>query len=379
MLSDETKAMLADHRREWVASQMSTAAADRVRAEEGVLRAYHAAGLALPDHIVWCNGPRELAERWRAETIDSRPTGRRARMAMGRAGSNVRNVLIDGLFAQTVAAVERACGRSWRQAVAETLRLGRPSPLNSGVFAATLQAIDEPASRPVFRLRWWGRRGSGAYFGRPTFRDSGYSIHELGWLGTYQFLHDRCGIVEPTAALAGLWQVANETGWIVPHEGICWLGERHCVLKSDANERLHSADGPALVYRDGIRIYMWKGVQVPAALIDNPARISVRAIDRELDPVVRRCMIDIVTPERYIAMGGAVRINQDETGVLWRKLWWGFDAWAAVEVINGTPEPDGTRKHYYLQVPPTVRTAREAVAWTYGLSEHQYAQLRLRT
>ena len=35
-------------------------------------------------------------------------------------------------------------------------------------------------------------------------------------------------------------------------------------------------------------------------------------------------------------------------------------------------EPDGTHKRYFLQVPPTVRTPREAVAWTYGLSERQY-------
>ena len=68
-----------------------------------------------------------------------------------------------------------------------------------------------------------------------------------------------------------------------------------------------------------------------------------------------------------------------ETGILWRKRWFEGDSWAAVEVVNGTPEPDGTYKHYYLQVPPTVRTPREAVAWTYGLSEHEYAAVRRRT
>jgi len=36
-------------------------------------------------------------------------------------------------------------------------------------------------------------------------------------------------------------------------------------------------------------------------------------------------------------------------------------------------------KHYFLQVPATMRTPREAVAWTYGLSEQEYARLRLRT
>ena len=38
-----------------------------------------------------------------------------------------------------------------------------------------------------------------------------------------------------------------------------------------------------------------------------------------------------------------------------------------VEVVNSTPEPDGSRKTYFLRVPPTIGTAREAVAWTFGL------------
>lgn len=295
-------------------------------------------------------------------------------------GANVRAELFDAIFSRTVSAVERACGRSFRQAVAEGMRLGRPTPLGSAIVAATMQAINEPVTRPLLSFRWWSaRRRRNAMLARLTFQDSGYSQHELGWLGTYQYLHEVCGIEEAGEHLMGQWQLAGNIGWIVPHARVCWLAERHHVLKSDTAERLHSAEGPALAYRDGLSIYAWKGVQVPAIMIDQPQRITARTIDRELDPVIRRCMIDILSPARYIATGSPVRINQDETGTLWRKLWWGFDAWAAVEVVNGTPEPDGTYKRYYLQVPPTVRTAREAVAWTYGLTEHQYAQLKLRT
>ncbi len=382
-LSLEQQQALTRHRRRWLTMLASEDPVDRKAAEAGVRQAYWSADLAPPERIVWCEGPREMAQMWRQETVTVAAKGSARRVSgagNSGAGNNVRNAVIDAMFSRTVAAVERACGRALRQSVAEGMRLGRPGPLGTAVVAATHQAIDEPVQRPMLRLRWWGgRRGGNGYFSRTTFRDSGYSPHELGWLGTYQFLHDDCGVVEATQQLAGLWQVAAHVGWIVPHENVCWLSERHHVLKADANERLHCATGPALSYRDGLTVHMWKGVQVPGHLIENPSRITARTIDRELDPVVRRCMIDIITPERYIAMGSAVRINQDETGTLWRKLWWGFDAWAAVEVVNGTPEPDGTRKHYYLQVPPTVRTAREAVAWTYGLSENQYAQLKLRT
>jgi len=47
--------------------------------------------------------------------------------------------------------------------------------------------------------------------------------------------------------------------------------------------------------------------------------------------------------------------------------------------LDVTPEPDGTYKQYFLQVPPTVRSARQAVAWTYGLTEHEYTALKHRT
>jgi hypothetical protein len=90
-------------------------------------------------------------------------------------------------------------------------------------------------------------------------------------------------------------------------------------------------------------------------------------------------MIEIMTPQRYVALGGAARVAEDETGILWRKMWLASDVWAAVEVINATPEPDGTHRHFFLQVPANMRTAREAVAWTYGLKAKAYARLVVRT
>jgi hypothetical protein len=87
-------------------------------------------------------------------------------------------------------------------------------------------------------------------------------------------------------------------------------------------------------------------------------------------------MIEIMTPQRYVALGGTVRVAEDETGILWRKAWLASDAWAAVEVINATPEPDCTRKHFFLEVPANMRTAREAVAWTYGLSANAHLVVR---
>jgi hypothetical protein len=214
---------------------------------------------------------------------------------------------------------------------------------------------------------------------QPALVDGCISQHELGWLAPYEYLHDVLGFQQETEVLRGLWLMGSCAGWIRPHAHVCWLAERHNVLNFDARGRLHSANGPALAFPDGWSYFAWKGVEVPREYIERPELITMDAIDDEPDIVVRHSMIEIITPKRFIAMYGARLISSDSTGKLWRKTWYDGDAWAAVEVVNGTAAPDGSRQSYFLQVPPQMRTARAAVAWTYGISERQYGALVLRT
>lgn len=92
---------------------------------------------------------------------------------------------------------------------------------------------------------------------------------------------------------------------------------------------------------------------------------------------------------------GGKLVHEDATGKLWRtstdRITNGrrmvspngesdiVDDIAVVEVVNGSLEPDGSRKSYHLSVPPTCQTATEAVAWTYGLSAKEYEGLQVRT
>jgi hypothetical protein len=76
-----------------------------------------------------------------------------------------------------------------------------------------------------------------------------------------------------------------------------------------------------------------------------------------------------------VGRGEAMLVRKDEFGKLWRlQPGWDEEEPRVVEDVNRTPEPDGSYRHYFLQVPPSVRTAREAVAWTFGLaSADEYA------
>lgn len=66
-------------------------------------------------------------------------------------------------------------------------------------------------------------------------------------------------------------------------------------------------------------------------------------------------------------------MQEDDYGRLWRtRREIGSEALVAVEVANATVERDGSQRRYFLRVPPTVRSARRAVAWTFGLTRGEY-------
>jgi hypothetical protein len=371
VLAPEQTAALSGYRARWAAIRRSTEPADRSTAEEAVRLAYHAAGFRPPARLVWCDGPVALSHlACRASRAD---------------GPNVKSAVVDRLRRKVAALVSR---RVDRRVQAEVESAVNPTdalvasaadavmPVAAHENASLLDRVRRSHSLSLSLSLSWILR---ALLGRQGFRYSAAGQHELSWLGSYEYFRNELGLRAETAPLLGLFQLAASAGWVRPHEHTCWLAERPNLLCGDPRDRLHNASGPALRYPDGWSVWAWKGVEIPSWIIEHPDRITLASIDGAADVQVRRCMIEIMTPQRYVALGGAVRIAEDETGILWRKAWLASDAWAAVEVINATPEPDGTRKHFFLQVPANLRTAREAVAWTYGMRANVYAQLAVRT
>lgn len=367
-LTQAQRAALVRYRARWAAIRRSTQPADRGAAEDGMRLAYESAGLKPPARFVWCESPIALS--------------RLARAASRADGRNVKSIVVDNPHRQVMARMRRRICAAISLEVNKTV-----SPADELVAAAAelIAQFTGPAhdgtslltrirnSRP---LSWSSvldvLLGGG-------FREATAGPQELSWLGTYEYFRTVLGLKEETAPLLGLLLVATNAGWLRPHERTCWLSERPNLLRGDPRDRLHNASGPALRFPDGWAVWAWKGAEIPSWIIERPERITLATIDRETDVRLRRCMIDIMTPARYVALGGAFRVAEDETGILWRRTWPAHDAWAAVEVINATPEQNGTRKHFFLQVPAHIRTARAAVAWTYGLRPRAYRRLTTRT
>ncbi|MDX2155450.1 MAG: hypothetical protein SFW09_02985 [Hyphomicrobiaceae bacterium] len=354
--------------RRWEAARRSVAVADRGAAEAATTEAYRAADLPPPE-IVWAEGPSDIARMWEDPALERR------------AGQSVKAAVV---AAPLRAAEDRLAAQLPAVDLRQLRRLVLPYILDRasrGVLEAVMDAPQLAATRLTMLVRGLNlllRRP------RPAWRysslvDCGISLHDAPPFHVYELAAELPGLSDITHRLVGLMGVMENAGWLVPFERVAILCERHDVLRVDVIGRLHAGDGPALAWPDGFRHYAWKGVGVPAWMIRQPDMIEVSRIEREPDLTLRHCMVDIFTAERFIRRGYAERVAEDESGVLWQRLWRRGGIWAAVEVVNGTPEPDQTFKRYYLQVPGNLRSARQAVAWTYGLTEHEYRRLRLRT
>lgn len=143
----------------------------------------------------------------------------------------------------------------------------------------------------------------------------------------------------------------------------------------DGSDRVHNEDGPAMVWRDGYEVYAWKGINVDKHLIMNKRTLTIAEILAEPNAEIRRTMVEIYGESAYLMHSGAKLIHSDEYGRLYELKHANGDAMQMVRVTNSTPEPDGTFKEYFLSVPPTMTRARQAVAWTFGMAEHEYCPM----
>lgn len=145
------------------------------------------------------------------------------------------------------------------------------------------------------------------------------------------------------------------------------------IVHLDINHRQHSFNGqPSVIRPDGKKFYFWHGVQVPDFVITNPEKITVEVINKEQNTEVRRVMLEKFGFEKYLKASKASLRCKDKFGKLWEAPVPNDEALVMVEVLNSTPEPDGSIKTYFLRVPPHIRTPRAALAWTFQVTEDEY-------
>ncbi|MFJ1857035.1 DUF6745 domain-containing protein [Streptomyces anulatus] len=325
----------------WRSVAAATGRADRAAAEAGVRRAYRTAGLAEPDRIIWAASPRAAVE-----TVEKlADAGRSVREEVRtRPWAEERRRMYDELGPAGWSALWSATGAQlWETtaALAERIRTGVVADLAP-------RSEDEGAVRLVLL-------------------DAVLGQHDAAWLAAFDGRGDR---------LTGLAEVARNAGWWWPYEHAVVISGRPDVLHRDEAGRLDHGEGPALAYGDGFALHAWRGMPVPAAFLAELPSLTPERIRSEENAELRRVMLEYYGYDRYLTESGAEPVHRDETGILWRIALDGDEDVVMVEVVNSTPEPDGTYRTYWLRVPPATRTAKDGVAWTFGLDGAAYAPVR---
>jgi hypothetical protein len=356
----------ADRTAAEAADRSAGSAADRSAAEAAVRDAYRAAGRPEPRHILWYGSPSAgalaAARLTGALPATGTATGAATEAAAGDAdrplgtvapGPALRAQLRTAPWAAARATVHEALGPAgWAR-----LWLGSGAP----VWRLVMDRVAGP-----LRARLREDLPAPA---RTALLDAVYGQHDASWLAAFA----AAGAMTP--ALDALAALAETAGWWWPYAEVAILTERPVALHRDNVGRLHHGDGPALAYPDGYALHAWRGMPIPTDLVAELPHLTAERIGAERNAELRRVMLEHYGYERYLRESGAQRVQSDECGTLWRLTFRNDEALTMVEVVNSTPEPDGVHRVYWLRVPPGTGTAREGVAWTFGLTAEEYAPL----
>jgi len=284
----------------------------------------------------------------------------------------------DPFVAPAVRVARASLGRRWRvHRTSRTYRRWRhsygrvPDPVS--VYRLALAAADEQAivraGRPT-REHFPDEPGSGSEYWAKVRAESQWKQE----LRTYESARYRAPVLEP---LARAWIDGLYCFWIT--ESPRWR-QRHCILVPrpaihTADGRLHRPGGPAIEWPSGLSYWFWEGLHIPGRIAaKNSERARLQVLVRTPNLERRRLLLDRIGYERFLDITDAKLIQHDDYGKLWQTtLSIDGEQLRVVEVVNSTPEPDGSDRRYFLRVPPEVSTARAAVAWTFDIDdEHQY-------
>ncbi len=155
-------------------------------------------------------------------------------------------------------------------------------------------------------------------------------------------------------------------------ENICFACRFPVTATIDEAKRWHNSEAPAVTMADGEHFYAWHGTPIPASIVERRNQITPRSIELQPNQELRRIMLELYGMEKYLRKSAAKIIHQDQFGTLYKKEYGRGEPLTVVEVVNSTPEPDGTNRRYLLRVPPVMETAKQAVAWSFGLTASQY-------
>ena len=181
-----------------------------------------------------------------------------------------------------------------------------------------------------------------------------------------QAARDILGLRLPSHARYQSWEdCATHGAFRVLHEEFCIVSDFPAEIHKDEQNRPHNEFGPSHRWRDGWELYYWHGVKVPKEWIVERNISASEAINwPNVEQPQAAC--EIIGWSKVLDELDAKVLDTDED--------------PEIGVLLEAQIPDsgrerflsvkcGTGRRFVIPVPPHVKTAHEANAWTYGLDK----------
>lgn len=197
---------------------------------------------------------------------------------------------------------------------------------------------------------------------RDILNEMCFGSMDISWISFYKYFIEVVGL--DLKEIGGLHDLTYHTGWYNAYEDVVVFQHRPEYIKFDDNNLLHCETGPAIRFRDGYSLYSWHGTRIPAEWIEDKENLSPETALTWPNIEQRRCAAEILGWKNVIEKLDPVVIDEDgdpEIGTLLEVNIpdIGREKFLRVQC--------GTGRIFCIPVPPEMKTAIEAQAWTWDL------------
>jgi hypothetical protein len=263
----------------------STEPSDREKAQTAVRKIYLEAGLDAPQHFLWFDSPQTIRSALISLLSPHDPTyiyawARGAKFKIQPPAAGIRDQICAMLAALNWEAAAAAIGKPIGHFRGDHNHLNQEISELVSILRRDLYSALSPRPRfddsdELYRAeRWYWCSNSGvALLGSALKEPLGWAFCNLYSFSDMAQDEFKTSKKTPPAILEAAWAVAKSAGlwWAFDHAAI--LTERPAEIHTNEKMLLHRAGGPAIVYRDGVRVYAWEGHYMLESWIMQPETV----------------------------------------------------------------------------------------------------------
>jgi hypothetical protein len=183
---------------------------------------------------------------------------------------------------------------------------------------------------------------------------------EASHVGAIDFCVSVLGCECDRVKWTALQSLVRDCGLIFPFEETCFVCDRPIKLSLDEQNRLHAEGEAAIQYSDGYSLYFYRGVTLPKKYgTVHPNNWQALWLLQEQNAELRRVLIQGIGYGRICQELQATKLDS------WRE----YSLLVIIQNVDVEPiyllkmTCPSTGHIHAVRVPPTVRSAREAIRW----------------